>query len=61
MEKYNLTKLNLIEIENLNNLISVKLIWTLIIDLSPKKTLVVGSFPNVLPKTYWRKKNLTIT
>ena len=52
MRKYNLAKLNPIEIENMNNLISIKIICPLILDLSIKKMLGLDNFPNILLKTY---------
>lgn len=52
MRKYNLAKLNPIEIENMNNLISIKIICPLILDLSTKKMLGLDNFPNILLKTY---------
>lgn len=55
MRKYNLAKLNPIEIENMNNLISIKIICPLILDLSIKKMLGLDNFPNILLKTYWKK------
>ena len=55
IRKYNLAKLNPIEIENVNNLISIKIICPLIQNLSTKKILGLNNFPNILLKTYWKK------
>ena len=55
IRKYNLAKLNPIEIENRNNLISSKIICPLSLDLSTNKILGLDNFPNILLKTYWKK------
>lgn len=55
MENQNLAKLNPVDTENLNNLISIKVIWSLSKDLSTRNALHLDNFLNS-PKDLLKKK-----
>lgn len=55
IENQNLAKMNPVDTENLNNLISIKVIWSLSKDFSTRNTLHLDNFLNS-PKDLLKKK-----